>query len=108
MAKVHDLRSGAMWEGDEAARYLMRRGVLYEAWDMTGLGPDFGSRPNPVPDDEASIPDRFRPGLKRLARERGYVSHDMIVLNRPAQPNLPEVLIKFGPNPSATGCGDRR
>lgn len=95
MATVREQHSGVIWEGEEAAQYLDRHGVLYEAWDMSQLEPELRGQPNPSLDEQTRILEHFRPGLQRLARERGYVSHDMIVLNRDAQPNLADLLVKF-------------
>lgn len=95
MAIVTLLDGTGPLHGDAARTFLADHGVLHESWDVSRADTELTTKPTLTPEEQEELVTSFATGLARMAKDYGYVSHDVIVLNPKATPNLAELLINF-------------
>jgi 1,2-dihydroxy-3-keto-5-methylthiopentene dioxygenase len=86
---------GQPLEAAQGPQFLADHGVLYEHWDVSSVDSSLREQWTLSAEEQAQLVAPFHPQLERLARDYGYVSHDVIVLNRQATPNLDTMLENF-------------
>ncbi len=95
MATVSKLDGSTPLTGSSAQTFLESHGVLYEFWDVSLADSGLRAQSTLSADEQSALIAPFSRELDRLARDYRYVSHDLIVLNPMATPNLAELLANF-------------
>ncbi|MCL4520156.1 MAG: cupin domain-containing protein [Firmicutes bacterium] len=82
-------------DGPAALAFLADHGVRYEYWDVSLADRALRDRATLTDAEKSALIAPFMSSLNRLAHDYGYISHDLIVLNREATANLDELLVNF-------------
>lgn len=94
MPTIHDHVRGDI-PADEVQHYLTRHGVHYEFWPVDPVPENLRRKSGLNDEEKESILASLKGNLDRISRERGYISHDLIVLNTESTPNLDDMLHNF-------------
>lgn len=95
MAHIYDITRNRPVPENNTADYLADHGIHYETWPLDVV-PEVIRRRDTLPDDDhKTILSAYDSHLARLARDFGYTSHDVIVLNASVTANLEDLLINF-------------
>lgn len=95
MPQIYDHTHHANIPAESIPAYLAERGVHYEFWPVDSAPDNLRRQDRLTPEEQQQILSAFHDSIARLSQERGYISHDLIVLNPHSTANLEELLKNF-------------
>ncbi len=95
MAKIYDHTHQKDIPTESIAAYLAEHGVHYEFWPVESAPEALRLQDSLTPAEQQAILGAFGESIARISKERGYISHDLIVLNPNSTANLEELLKNF-------------
>lgn len=95
LPKIFDHQTQQTVDADQSRQYLTDHGVHYEFWPVEAAPDELRRKSALTGKEKNAIVESFKEKLDRISRERGYVSHDLIVLNSESTENLEELLANF-------------
>jgi 1,2-dihydroxy-3-keto-5-methylthiopentene dioxygenase len=95
MPTIYDHTRREEIPADQTLSYLADAGVHYEFWPVDVVPEQLRHQSGLNEADKAAVLAAFQENLARISAERGYISHDVIVLNPDSTPNLEELLANF-------------
>lgn len=95
MAKIYDRTHRTEVPTESMAAYLAEHGVHYEFWPVESAPESLRLKDRLAPEEQQQILGAFGESIARISKERGYISHDLIVLNPQSTANLEELLKNF-------------